>query len=210
MNEFFFSLVKRTVPVLPVIQVERADDIIELSEALVDGGITALEITLRTAAGLEAIRLARKHFPEAVVCAGTVTSAAQLHEAVDAGAECVVTPGISEALVTAAVDSDTPLLPGIATPSELMLGLEAGLQHFKLFPAEIVGGIGMLKALGGPFPTVKFCPTGGLNAARYQEYLALPNVFCGGGSWMIVKERGKFRPDATTKAAQLIAQCLSN
>jgi len=204
----FADISQRTLPVLPVIAVEVADDIVPIADSLAAGGIHALEITLRTAAGLDAIRLAKQRFPDAVVCAGTVTNVDQLHAAMDAGAEFVVTPGISDALVTAAIDSDIPLLPGIASPSELMLGLDAGLRHFKLFPAQVVGGIAMLKSLQGPFPGASFCPTGGLNADNYQDFLALPNVFCVGGSWMVVKKHGEFQGPASTTAAQAVAAAL--
>ncbi|MBT8422690.1 MAG: bifunctional 4-hydroxy-2-oxoglutarate aldolase/2-dehydro-3-deoxy-phosphogluconate aldolase [Gammaproteobacteria bacterium] len=205
MNTPFADISDRTLPVLPVIQVARADEIVPIAEALAEGGINALEITLRTDAGLDAIRLARQRFPDAVVCAGTVTNTEQLRAAMDAGAEFVVTPGITEALVKAAVDHNIPLLPGIATPSELMLGLDAGLRHFKLFPAQVVGGMAMLKSLAGPFPDVQFCPTGGLNADNYRDFLALPNVFCVGGSWMVVKANGEFQAEASAKAARAVA-----
>ena len=206
----FADISERTLPVLPVIQVQKPDDIVPIAEALALGGIHALEITLRTEAGLDAIRIAKERFPDAVVCAGTVTNADQLHAAQDAGAEFVVTPGISEAIVTAAIDNDIPLLPGIASPSELMLGLDAGLRHFKLFPAQVVGGVAMLKSLHGPFADVRFCPTGGLNADNYLEFLALPNVFCVGGSWMVVQKHGEFQAQASTAAAQMIAAALGS
>jgi 2-dehydro-3-deoxyphosphogluconate aldolase/(4S)-4-hydroxy-2-oxoglutarate aldolase len=208
MNTLFASLPERTLPVLPVIQVEQPEEIIPIAEALAEGGMHALEITLRTDAGLDAIRLAKQHFPDAIVCAGTVTNVDQLLAAADAGAEFVVTPGISAALVTAAQKNSIPLLPGIATPSELMLGLEAGLGYFKLFPAKVVGGMSMLKALQGPFPDAWFCPTGGLGADTYLNYLELPNVFCVGGSWMLVKEQGVFKAEASTQAAHAIAQAV--
>lgn len=205
----FADISKRTLPVLPVIQVERADDILPIAEALAAGGINALEITLRTDAGLDAIRLAKQHFPDALVCAGTVTSVDKLHAAMDAGAEFAVTPGITEALLTAAVDNDLPLLPGIATPSELMLGFAAGLRHFKLFPAQVVGGVAMLKSLHGPFPDARFCPTGGLSADNFAEFLALPNVFCVGGSWMLHKNRSGFDAQASSDAARAVRAQLS-
>lgn len=208
MNNPFASLAERTLPVLPVIQVNQAEEIIPIAEALGEGGIAGLEITLRTAAGLDAIRLAKQRFPAAVVCAGTVTNTDQLLAAADAGAEFVVTPGITDALLAAAAQHSIPVLPGVATPSELMLGLDAGLSYFKLFPATVVGGIGMLKALHGPFPNARFCPTGGLTADSYTDYLALPNVFCVGGSWMIVKENGVFQAAESTRAAADVARSL--
>lgn len=200
---------ERTLPVLPVIQVGRAEDIVPIAEALAEGGIHALEITLRTAAGLEAIKLAKREFPDAIICAGTVISAEQMQQVADAGAEFIVTPGITEPLLTAAQLLEVDLLPGIATPSELMLGLDAGLQYFKLFPAAVVGGLSMLKAMYGPFPDVKLCPTGGLNADNFLDYLQLPNVFCIGGSWMIKKNQGELDRAASSAAASHIAQLLS-
>ena len=208
MNAPFDTLAERTLPVLPVIQVERPEDIVPIAEALAEGGVGALEITLRTPAGLDAIRLAKQSFPDSVVCAGTVTTAEQLLAAADAGAEFAVTPGISQSLLDAARRHSIAVLPGIATPSELMLGLDAGLSHFKLFPATVVGGLGMLKALAGPFPGARFCPTGGLSAENYLDYLALPNVFCVGGSWMLVKQQGAFDAAGSTETARAIARSL--
>lgn len=208
MQETIATLANRTTPVLPVIQVDQADDIIPIAEALAEGGIRALEITLRTDAGLEAIKLARKKLPDAIICAGTVTNVDQLERATDAGAEFIVTPGISESLVDAASKLGVDLLPGVATPSELIIGLDAGLRYFKLFPAAVVGGIAMLKALSGPFPDIKICPTGGLNAENFLDYLQLENVFCVGGSWMIVKSNGHFQPEASTNAALNITQVI--
>lgn len=209
MQENIANIVNRTLPVLPVIQVDKAEDILPIGEALIAGGINALEITLRTSAGLDAIKLAKKSLPEAIVCAGTVTNSEQLSQAVDAGAEFIVTPGITEKLLAEAVSKKIELIPGIASPSELMLGRQFGLTHFKLFPAAVVGGMAMLKAMGGPFPDVRFCPTGGLNAENFIDYLSLPNVFCVGGSWMVVSSNGKFDGQATTQAARAIAEKLA-
>jgi 2-dehydro-3-deoxyphosphogluconate aldolase/(4S)-4-hydroxy-2-oxoglutarate aldolase len=208
MQETIARLAERTLPILPVIQVDHAVEIIPIAEALAEGGIRGLEITLRTPAGLEAIRLAKQRLPNAVICAGTVTSANQLHAAIDAGAEFAVTPGISESLVDAACSLGIDLLPGVATPTELMTGLNRGLRYFKLFPAAVVGGIAMLKALNGPFPQVKFCPTGGLNADNFTDYLALPNVFSVGGSWMIVRSGGVLQREQSIAAARAIARAL--
>ena len=133
---------------------------------------------------------------------------ATMSAAVDAGAEFIVTPGISRQLLEASMQLGVDLLPGIATPSELMLGREYGLTRFKLFPASIVGGIDMLKALAGPFPDVQFCPTGGLNATNFKDYLSLSNVFCVGGSWMIVKQDGVLCVERTSESARAIAQSI--
>ena len=209
MQDKIVSLMAQTLPVLPVIQVERAEDILPIGEALIEGGIHALEITLRTPAGLAAIELARRSLPEAIVCAGTVTTTEQMHAAIDKGAEFIVTPGITEKLLTEAVRKEIALIPGVASPSELMVAREFGLSFFNLFPASIVGGLGMLKAMAGPFPDLRFCPTGGLNAGNFMEYLSLDNVFCIGGSWMVVSEDGKFDASASTEAAREIAQALA-
>lgn len=208
MQEKIVSLIASTTPVLPVIQVDRAEDILPIGEALIEGGINALEITLRTPAGLAAIELAKKSLPEAIVCAGTVTTTEQLHAAVDSGAEFIVTPGITEKLLGEADRKSIEILPGIASPSELMLAREFGLGYFKLFPASIVGGLGMLKAMAGPFPDVRFCPTGGLNSDNFMEYLSLDNVFCVGGSWMVVKQGAVFDASSSTQAARSITSQL--
>jgi len=210
MQENIANIVNRTLPVLPVIQVDKAEDILPIGEALIAGGINALEITLRTPAGLDAIKLAKKSLPDAIVCAGTVTNNEQLSRAVDAGAEFIVTPGMTEKLLSEAVKRKIELLPGIATPSELMLARDSGLTHVKLFPAAVVGGMAMLKAMGGPFPDVHFCPTGGLNAENFKDFLSLPNVFCVGGSWMVVSNEGRFDSQATTSAARAVADRLAS
>lgn len=208
-QDIISDLATRTTPVLPVIQVDKPEEILPIAEALAEGGIHGLEITLRTEAGLGAIELAAKEISDAIVCAGTVTSADQLKKVADAGAEFVVTPGLTESLLKAADELSIELLPGIATPSELMLGLEVGLTHFKLFPAAIVGGIPMIRAMAGPFPQVKFCPTGGIKSNDFLDYLAEPNVFCVGGTWMIVKSDGVFQSTASGAAARAVSEALT-
>ena len=172
-------------PILPVIKVDTAEHILPIAEGLLAGGIGALEITLRTEAGLEAIGLARKQFPELVICAGTVTQAQQVERLAAVGIDFIVSPGITPALLATAQAKSVPVVPGVASPSEVMLGLEYGLDHFKLFPAVVVGGMSMLKAMAGPFPDLRFCPTGGLTPSTFTDYLALNNVFCVGGTWMV-------------------------
>lgn len=174
-----------TSPVIPVIVIERADDAVPLAEALVRGGLKVLEITLRSEHGLTAIAAIKKHVPGAIVGAGTVLSASDFQAAVDAGAEFIVSPGTTAALLKAATASGTPLLPGVATPSEAMTVLEHGFHCMKFFPAEAAGGTRMLKAIAGPMPQIKFCPTGGINLANVKDYLALDNVLCVGGTWML-------------------------
>ena len=172
-------------PVIPVLAIDRIEDALPLCRALVDNGLPVLEITLRTACALDAIALVARELPQACVGAGTVLSATDLANVADAGARFAISPGATDALFDAAKASRTPLIPGIATASELMRGMEHGWRRFKFFPAESSGGIGALKGFGGPLPMARFCPTGGIDAAKAPAYLALPNVACVGGSWMV-------------------------
>ena len=177
----------RASPVMPVIALERLDQALPLAEALLEGGLSTLEITLRTPVGLEAIRLISRQFPGAYVGAGTVTTAEALRQVADAGATFAVSPGLTEPLITAAQDCPIPLLPGVMTPTEVMRAMDAGFRFLKLFPAEQTGGLAMLKALAGPFKDLRFCPTGGITPASAQTYLSQPNVLCVGGSWLTPK-----------------------
>ena len=172
-------------PVVPVLSIARVEDAVPLARALVDGGLPVLEVTLRTEAAIGAIRAIHEQVPGASVGAGTVLSARDLSAVEAAGAGFAISPGATDALYAAASDARIPLLPGIATASELMHGLELGYQRFKFFPAESSGGIAALKAFAGPFAQAKFCPTGGIDAAKAPAYLALPNVITVGGSWMV-------------------------
>lgn len=172
-------------PVVPVLAIARLEDAVPLADALLDGGLPVLEVTLRTPVALEAIRRIRDALPDAVVGAGTVLGAADLTAVEKAGAAFAISPGATDALYGSAREAGIPLLPGIASASELMRGLEHGHRRFKFFPAEASGGVGALRALAGPFPQVRFCPTGGIDAARAPAYLALPNVATVGGSWMV-------------------------
>ena len=171
-------------PVLPVITLTDLAAAADLARALVSGGIRTLEITLRTPAALDALTLIRREVPQAVVGAGTVTSSALLREAADAGAQFAISPGLHENLARAAAEASIPLIPGVATAGEVQLALEYGMDTLKLFPAEAVGGRALLRALHGPFPQVRFCPTGGIGPAAAPDYLAQPNVLCVGGSWL--------------------------
>ncbi|HLT12509.1 bifunctional 4-hydroxy-2-oxoglutarate aldolase/2-dehydro-3-deoxy-phosphogluconate aldolase [uncultured Marinobacter sp.] len=171
-------------PLVPVIAIQNAEDALPLCRALVDGGIRVLEITLRTEHGVRAIEQIRKAIPEAWVGAGTVTSIAQYRQVESAGAQFVITPGVTEAILEFGVTSEAPLLPGISTVSELMMGYAFGYREFKFFPAEVSGGIPAIKAFSGPFPDVTFCPTGGINRKTAADYLALKNVKAVGGSWL--------------------------
>lgn len=194
----------RQAPVVPVLAVSEVEDAVPLAEALVAAGLPVLEITLRTAAALDVIRRMRE-VPGAIVGAGTVLTRADLEAVRDAGAAFAISPGGTDALYEAGKASDIPLLPGIATASELMRGLEHGWQRFKFFPAESSGGVAALKGFGGPFAQVKFCPTGGIDAAKAPSYLALPNVLTVGGSWMVpgdaLKAKDWARIGALAKAA---------
>jgi 2-dehydro-3-deoxyphosphogluconate aldolase / (4S)-4-hydroxy-2-oxoglutarate aldolase len=174
----------RLGPVIPVIVIKDARQAAPLARALAEGGVRVLEITLRTEAALEAIQQAASEVPEAIVGVGTVTDPKQFGPARQAGARFAVTPGLTQDLAWAARENRLPLLPGVMTPSEVISASAAGFKEMKLFPAREAGGMGMLKALAGPFPHVRFCPTGGITAETAPEYLALPNVACVGGSWL--------------------------
>ncbi|MDF2642301.1 MAG: keto-hydroxyglutarate-aldolase/keto-deoxy-phosphogluconate aldolase [Pseudomonas sp.] len=174
--------------ILPVITILRDEDVLPLADALAAGGLTALEVTLRSAFGLSAIRILREQRPELCVGAGTILDRHMLADAEAAGAQFIVTPGSTHDLLEAALESPLPLLPGISSASEIMIGYGMGYRRFKLFPAEISGGVGALKALGGPFNEVRFCPTGGVNEQNLKSYMALSNVMCVGGTWMIDNE----------------------
>ena len=170
--------------VLPVVVIENEEQALGLAQALLNGGINVIEITLRDAYGVTAIELIKQKFPEMVVLAGTVNLPAQMIAVANAGADAVISPGISESLLKMSKQEGIPYLPGVATASEIMMAMEYGLTECKLFPASVVGGISALKAFSGPFSGMRFCPTGGVSPSNYQEFLALPNVMCVGGSWI--------------------------
>ncbi len=171
-------------PLVPVIAINELEDAVPLCQALVDGGINVLEITLRTEHGVNAIKAVREAIPEAWVGAGTVTSVAEYRQVEAAGAQFVITPGVTEAILEFGVTSEAPLLPGVSTVSELMMGYALGYREFKFFPAEVSGGVPALKAFSGPFSDVTFCPTGGIRRDTAKDYLALKNVKAVGGSWL--------------------------
>lgn len=178
------STVMKLAPVVPVLVIEDAAYAQPIAEALVAGGLFALEVTLRTAAALEVIAEMAK-VEGAVVGAGTVLNEADLRASIDAGAKFIVSPGLTEPLGKAAIASGIPFLPGIANAGDIMRGLDLGLTHFKFFPAEASGGIKALKAITGPFGQCKFCPTGGITQASAPDWLALDAVLCVGGSWIV-------------------------
>ncbi|ACS85922.1 bifunctional 4-hydroxy-2-oxoglutarate aldolase/2-dehydro-3-deoxy-phosphogluconate aldolase [Musicola paradisiaca] len=172
-------------PVVPVIVINKLEHAVPMAKALVAGGVRVLELTLRTDCAVEAIRLIANEVPDAIVGAGTVLNPQQLAEVTDAGAQFAISPGLTEPLLKAAVAGTIPLIPGISTVSELMLGLDYGLNEFKFFPAEANGGVKALQAIAGPFGKVRFCPTGGITPKNYRDYLALKSVLCVGGSWLV-------------------------
>ncbi|KTD65858.1 bifunctional 4-hydroxy-2-oxoglutarate aldolase/2-dehydro-3-deoxy-phosphogluconate aldolase [Legionella shakespearei] len=175
-------------PVIPVIVINDLEQAIPLASALFAGGIQVLEITLRTPVAVQAIQLLTDRFPDALIGAGTVTNPNQLGQVIEAGARFAISPGQTHALLMAGREASIPLIPGVSSVSELMSGLDCGYTHFKFFPATAAGGIPMLRAIAGPFPDVRFCPTGGINATNYKEYLTLPNVSCVGGSWIVPEQ----------------------
>ena len=179
--------VMRTGPVIPVIAIEELAHAVPLAKALVAGGVRVLEVTLRTAVGLDSIRAIAREVPDAIVGVGTLTRPEEFAKALEAGARFGVSPGLTPSMVEAAHQTGLPLLPGVMTPSDVIAARLAGFQQLKLFPAQQAGGIGMLKALGGPFPDVMFCPTGGVSVENAPDFLALPNVACVGGSWLAPK-----------------------
>jgi len=173
-----------TSPVMPVMVINHVEQAVPLAKALIAGGLKVLEITLRTPSALECIRRIKAEVPDAIVGAGTIINTQTLKQALDAGAQFVVTPGTTPSLLEATLNCGVPVLPGVITPSEVMRLLENGVTAMKFFPAEAAGGIPMLKSIGGPLPQVTFCPTGGVNPNNAPDYLALSNVACVGGSWM--------------------------
>ncbi|MFD0543716.1 bifunctional 4-hydroxy-2-oxoglutarate aldolase/2-dehydro-3-deoxy-phosphogluconate aldolase [Streptomyces mexicanus] len=172
-------------PVLPVVVLDDAAVAVPLARALVAGGLPAIEVTLRTPAALDGLRAIAAEVPEAVVGAGTVVTPEQVGACVAAGARFLVSPGWTDSLLAAMVASGVPYLPGVSTASEVVALLERGVREMKFFPAQAAGGTAYLKSLAGPLPQARFCPTGGVNPDNAPEYLALPNVGCVGGSWMV-------------------------
>ncbi|MGB3899014.1 MAG: 2-dehydro-3-deoxy-phosphogluconate aldolase [Mesorhizobium sp.] len=182
-SEVLLSLLKGQ-KVIPVLKIDDIAHAVPLARALARGGLPMIEITLRTAAAMEAIRRVAGEVGEAVVGAGTILNARQFDKAAKAGSQFIVSPGLTRDLLAAADGSAVPLLPGAITPAEIMLAGEAGLDFLKFFPAEQAGGVAFLKALASPFAGIRFCPTGGINVRNAGDYLALPNVVCIGGSWV--------------------------
>lgn len=180
----FLNWFKRTKRIIPVIVIDDLEQSIPLAKALVAGGINCLEVTMRTPQALQAIKAISDVVPNAIVGAGTVTSAEQMRQAADAGAQFIISPGISHDLCQMAQKLKIPYVPGVMTPSEILIGLEYKLSLFKFYPANLAGGIDMLEALSGPFKQIQFCPTGGISDKNAQQYLDLENVSAVGGSWV--------------------------
>lgn len=195
-------------PVMPVIVLDHVADAVPLARSLVAGGIRVLEVTLRTPVALDCIRAIRAAVPDAIVGVGTITTASDLDAARAAGAAFGVSPGATPAVLARANETGMAFLPGVMTPSDVMNALAAGFDAMKLFPARQAGGIDMLKALGGPFPGVTFCPTGGIDAASAPAYLALTNVACVGGSWLapapLVKQGNWVEIEGLARAASAL------
>ncbi len=172
-------------PVVPVLVIKKVEDALPIAEALLEGGIKVLEVTLRTPAALDVISEIAHKLPEAIVGAGTVTNRDLLQRSIDAGSKFAISPGLTKDLLEAGKEGNTALIPGISSISELMDAIDYGYDHVKFFPAEASGGAKAIQSIGGPFPDIRFCPTGGINLNNINNYLALPNVACCGGSWLV-------------------------
>ncbi|WP_448211652.1 bifunctional 4-hydroxy-2-oxoglutarate aldolase/2-dehydro-3-deoxy-phosphogluconate aldolase [Colwellia sp. MEBiC06753] len=194
-------------PLVPVLVIDNVEDALPIAEALMAANINVLEVTLRTPSALQVIETIAKNLPEAVVGAGTVTNRDLLQRSRDAGAKFAISPGLTKDLLKAGNEGDIALIPGISSISELMDGIDFGYDHFKFFPAEASGGVKAIKSIGGPFPNIKFCPTGGINLDNVNDYLALGNVACCGGSWLVSDEiiKSKNWPRITELANQALS-----
>ena len=178
------EILQQAYPVMPVLAVHRVEDARPLAEALKAGGLKVLEVTLRTEAAIDVIAEMKK-VEGVIVGAGTVTRVEQLKQLEDVGADFAISPGATPRLLDAGLQAPMPFLPAVASVSEMMQGMELGYTHFKFFPAAASGGVSALKAFAGPFPDVRFCPTGGISVKDFRDYLALDNVACVGGSWIV-------------------------
>lgn len=175
------------IGVMPVIVLDSVEDAVPVAQALAKGGVKAVEITLRTPVALECIKVIKQECPQLIVGAGTLINEQTVEQCAEVGVDFAVSPGMTPSLVRKAQECGVELLPGVATCSEILMGMELGLSCFKLFPATAVGGLPLLKSINGPLPQVSFCPTGGLTIDDFDQYLALPNVVCVGGSWLVPK-----------------------
>jgi 2-dehydro-3-deoxyphosphogluconate aldolase/(4S)-4-hydroxy-2-oxoglutarate aldolase len=172
-------------PIIPVLVIDKVEEALPIAEALLTAGIKVLEVTLRTPAALDVISAIAKELPEAIIGSGTVTNRQQLQQSYDAGAKFAISPGLTKDLLQAGNEGDIALIPGVSSISALMDGADYGYDHLKFFPAEASGGVKAIQSIGGPFPDIRFCPTGGINLNNIRDYLALPNIMCCGGSWLV-------------------------
>jgi 2-dehydro-3-deoxyphosphogluconate aldolase/(4S)-4-hydroxy-2-oxoglutarate aldolase len=172
-------------PIIPVVKIDNLEDAVPLATALIAGGINIMELTLRTPVALDAIKMIEQEVPQMCIGAGTVCDEIQLEQVLDVNAKFAFSPGISPELIQCAHGNSIPFIPGVATASEVMRALNHGIKYCKLFPASIVGGVDILKAFQGPFGSMKFCPTGGVNLENMNDYLTLSNVSCVGGTWIV-------------------------
>jgi len=195
-------------PIVPVLVIKNVEDALPIASALLAAGIKVLEVTLRTPAALDVIKLIAKELPEACVGAGTVTNREMLQRCEDAGAKFAISPGLTKDLLQAGNEGNIALIPGISSISEMMDGIDYGYDHLKFFPAEASGGIKAIQSIGGPFPDIRFCPTGGINLSNVSNYLALPNVSCCGGSWLVTDEIVKNKD--WSKITELAKQALAH
>jgi len=195
-------------PIVPVLVIKDVKDALPIAEALLAADVKVLEVTLRTPAALEVIKVIAKELPEAVIGAGTVTNRELLQRSEDAGAKFAISPGLTEDLLQAGKEGDIALIPGISSISELMTAIDSGYDHLKFFPAEASGGVNAIKSIGGPFADIRFCPTGGINLNNINNYLALPNVACCGGSWLVSDEIVKTQN--WSKITELALQALAH
>jgi 2-dehydro-3-deoxyphosphogluconate aldolase/(4S)-4-hydroxy-2-oxoglutarate aldolase len=194
-------------PIVPVLVINKVEEALPIAEALLAADVKVLEVTLRTPAALDVINTIAKELPEAIIGSGTVTNRQQLQQSYDAGAKFAISPGLTKDLLQAGNEGNIALIPGISSISELMDAADYGYDHLKFFPAEASGGVNAIKSIGGPFPDIRFCPTGGINLKNVRDYLALPNVVCCGGSWLVSNDivRDKNWSQITTLANQALS-----
>ena len=200
------------IGIIPVVVINDVNDAEPLGKALMEGGLPAAEVTFRTDAAEESIRIMAKKFPDMLVGAGTVLTTSQVDRAVAAGAKFIVSPGFDPEIVQYCIARDIPVCPGTQSPSEVMAAAQFGLDHVKFFPAELSGGLKMIKAMGAALVNMKFMPTGGINADNVREYLACDKIFCCGGSWMVKGDLIKAHKfdeikDMVAKAAKIVKEC---
>jgi 2-dehydro-3-deoxyphosphogluconate aldolase / (4S)-4-hydroxy-2-oxoglutarate aldolase len=196
------------IAILPVVTAHSVEGTVALARTLVTAGIPAIEITCRTACAIDAIKAVKDADIDILLGVGTVTNTQILEQVANIGVDFVVSPGVTSSLLQSSIDNDLPLLPGVSSASEVILCMDYGLKHMKLFPAVPIGGLQLLKAFSGPFPEVRFCPTGGINISNFQDFLQMPNVFCIGGSWMVPGKQ--IQNNEWDSITQLCEECVSS